>query len=198
MNLILIILTTIDLLLAFLALSIGIAMIKRQDKLRYHYFLFKKRARILRQFKELYYSYELYRLGPTQNSFLFLKEEKFKQLLRNNFLGKDLSFYDEINKEENVLKLQEKLRDLDNLADDFKVLYDEKKTLPVQNFIFWYRLLVRDFGMYKKNLIEGEIGTLENNMVLENHIKKIESCYGQLNDLSLFSHLESGVKIVKL
>lgn len=197
MNLLLITLTTIDLMLALFILVIAVVIIKRQDKARYHYFLSKKRAQILRQFKEIYYSYEIYRVDYNQNSLLAVKEENVKQLLRNNFLGKDISFYERVDEENNVLKLQEKIRSLNNLADEFKVLYGEKKTLPIQSFIFWYRLLVHDFGVYKKNILEGRAGLLEDNIAIGKDINGIESCYKNLDDLSLLFRLDSEIEISK-
>lgn len=195
MSMIVSILATINLILAFLVLGSSILLIKWHDKLRYKHFIFKKRVRVLRQFKELYYSYELYRATQKEPSNLILDDKQLTLLLKKIFIGDKLSFYEGITQEQKEIKLQEKMNFLDRLSDDFKVLYNPKINLPIQSFIFWYRIILSDFVNYKKNLINGKIEALENNLSLKTGIKQLEFYYEKINNLSLSNDLEEGVQI---
>ena len=195
MSIIVIILTTIDLILAVLVLGSNILLIKWHDKLIHKHFLFKKRARALRRFKELYHSYEIYRVDQKDRTDLIIDDERFKQLLRNNFIGEENFPTSGINQEQDRIEFRKKLYVLDNLADDFTVLYGSKTAMPVQSFIFWYRMILSDFLNYKKNLLDHSVEALENNVSIKTGLKNLDSCYKKLDNLSLLNYLEDGVQI---
>lgn len=189
MGLISTILTTLDLIMAILVLGLAISIIKHQDKFRSKHLLFQEKFRVLRDFKELYYSYKLYRIDQELSI-----EEKLDQLLNNNFLVNDFYFGEEKKIEQNKTKLHEKLKKLDNLESDFKLLFNEDNLLPIQSFIFWYRMFVSDFVLYRIKTQE-EIECSEYNTQFASEVKNLEKSYQKINELSLLRKLNNRIKL---
>lgn len=195
MNLILISITSIELVLSVFALMGGIILIKRQDSLRHNYFLFKRRLRILREFKELFYSYTFYRESLLQENGSLMKDERISQLAKNKFFENKGDFFESLNDREKYLVFKEKLNKLDLLSDDFKLLYPDTQVEEIQSFIFWYRTLLSEIASYKRDILEGNSNFSNHQLMVELRIKNLEKSFQSLNEGFTIGLLENEAKL---
>lgn len=190
MNLVLLAITTIDLFLAIVILIAGIYLVKRQDRLRHDYFLCKKRARTLREVKELYYSYCLYRADLDKETDFLLKLGKINQLARNNFFGSKLALFNQLDQPQNYIQFKEKINELDLLADEINILFPNQPAHTVETFLFWYRTLLLEIGAYKK---EGDNASYV--CTIEIKLKHLEEVYKTIEESFLLGELGTLVKV---
>lgn len=179
--------------LALVILIIEVAFIRHQDKMRRDYFIFKKRMRALRGFKEIYYSYCVYRSHITEEISYLLTLEKLNELSRNDFFGRTEELFNNLSLNQRYQEFLEKFSRLDVLSDDFNILFTGKEAYPIQSFIFWYRSLIFEIATYKKN--KGSKNCPTNTLSIESKIKKLESAYKEINETFVLSKLEAQVKI---
>lgn len=180
----------IGLVLAIVILIIEVAFIKHQDKMRRDYFIFKKRARVLREFKEIYYSYCIYRAQNSEDIIYLLTSEKLNILSRNNFFGKNEELFNNLGLDQKYTKFLESINQLDLLFDDFSVLYSGEEVYPIQSFIFWYRAFILEIASYKKSE-----NSSPSTLSIELKMKSLESIYGQISESFVLNKLENQVKI---
>lgn len=196
MKFILLSITSIELLVSILALLGGILLIKRQDNKRHNYFLYKKRIRILREFKDIFYSYTLYRSSISQEIDVLLNDEKICQLTRNNFFKEKGNLFENLDCQNRYIFLQGKLNRLELLSDDFMILYDSKQSETIQTFIFWYKALLQDIASYKKGMLEEKVDYKKYTVSVKVKLKHLEEVYEILNESFLILELERQTKIV--
>ena len=195
MEIVLVTITFIDIVLAIMIIVTSVSLTKRQDRLRHYHYVFRKRLRLLRHFKALYHSYSLYRSAFGLGVDNFLKDEQLYQLARNEYLGEDVSCLATLDKHGAYQIFREKLHQLDLLSEDLEVLYSEGEAKLMQDFIFWYRILLSEIGNRKRQASkENELDPIHRRS-MEAEVKNLERCYQELQESRLLGDLEAKVKL---
>lgn len=191
MELVLTTVTTIDFILVITVIVTAVRLIKCQDHICYNHYMYRKRGKLLYHFKALYGSYSNYRSNFRLGSEEFLKNKQLVKLLQNDYLEKDINCLKYLGKNDSYLILREILRQLDLLSEELKVFYKEEEAEVMQDFIFWYRMLLSELGSFKKEYKKEKCQKALHRRTILAEVKNLERCYQNLQESNLLTNLES-------
>lgn len=187
--------TAIDFILLIIVSIAAVRFIKCQSYIRYNHFMYRKRRKLLCHFKALYGSYSHYRSTFRLGSEELLKDKQLVKLLQNDYLGKSGSCLNPLENRDSYLLFREMLQQLDLLSEDIKVFYKREEAQVMQDFIFWYRMVLSELGSVKKGAEKGKILKPLRHRTLLAEVKNLERCYQALQENNLIRSLESKIEI---
>ena len=190
MGIILSVVNSIEILLATIILFMAVHIVKRQDKLRKNHYLFRQRVKVLRDFRRLYDNFSSC-MTATKKTKSFMDKNKIQEIVLN-----DCFDYESMGQEQqnNEINLRQKLNRLDALSADFHILYDKEEIRLIENFIFWYHLLLIEVWHNKIRLNDSRDFNLITQH-FEGELKNLEQSYRSIKDSQIISKLEKETQL---
>ncbi|WKB49908.1 hypothetical protein QYH60_13215 (plasmid) [Lactococcus lactis subsp. lactis] len=190
MNLFLLSIVWLEVIVLILVVGGGVLLILILKRFKKELVLYKKRIRIIQDFKEIYDSYCRYRVDIFEDTSDLLEHNRVGELACNKFWG-DEELFKNINCQDDYHIFQSKLCRLETLSEDFNILYEGTEGELIQSFIFWYHTLILQIGFYQNRLAEGNINYARHEPSLKAKITQLEKIYKKIDENFLIEQFEN-------